>query len=84
MAQRKASLDSVGRILSSNDNVLINRIPDDLLKELLVEDQEAIKKCVGKRLIISGFDSNGNAEIEFIDEQGHQHTIWIASNCLTK
>lgn len=77
-------LDSLGNILARNDDVLITSIPSELVSGLPREDQDAIKSCIGQDLTISGFDSHGNAEIEFIDHHGNPHTIWIRTDCLTK
>ena len=74
--------DMVGKRLSIDDIVRIERIPEELLRGLPDEDQEAIKGCLGQHLTISGFDSYGNSEIEFIDEKGNTHTIWVRTDCL--
>jgi hypothetical protein len=76
--------DSIGKRLSVNDTVLVQRIPEELLKDLPVEDQDAINGCLGQFLTIVSFDSYEHAEIEFTDQQGNFHTIWIHTNCLLK
>jgi hypothetical protein len=76
--------DSLGKRLSVNDTVLVQRIPEELLKDLPAEDQDAINGCLGQFLTIVSFDSYGHAEIEFTDQQGNFHTIWIHTNCLLK
>lgn len=84
MTQHKTPSDSAGKTLFVNDIVLIERIPAELLKDLPDEDQQAIRNCLGQCVPISGFDSSGNAEIDFIDQEGSPHTIWIHTGCLLK
>jgi hypothetical protein len=40
------------------------------------EDQEAICSVIGKTVRFAGF-SYGQAEVEFEDSHGDEHTIWV-------
>jgi hypothetical protein len=39
--------------------------------------QAAITAIVGKPISFLGYDQDGRAELEFTDEQGTFHTIWL-------
>ena len=76
--------DEAGKALRKGDTVRVKRIPENLPRGLPVEDQSAIRACVGRVFSISGFNDNNEAEIEFTDEANDYHTIWIPTNCLEK
>jgi hypothetical protein len=40
------------------------------------EDQTAISSVIGKPVTFAGF-SHGQAEVEFKDGHGDEHTIWV-------
>ena len=58
------------------DLVIILSVPPTLLSGLPEEDQTAIRSVIGKPVKFAGM-SYGQAEIEFRDDQGDEHTIWI-------
>jgi hypothetical protein len=62
--------------LQPGDLVIILSVPPTLLSGLPEDDQIAIRSIVGKPVKFSGI-SYGQAEIEFRDDNGDQHTIWI-------
>lgn len=82
--EKRMPSDSAGRNLSVGDSVLVTRVPKELLSGLPNEDQEAISRCAGQHFTIAGFDDHGHAEIDFIDQHGNPHTIWIQPDCLEK
>lgn len=63
----------------------VNRIvdiPEEIPEGLPEEDQIAIRAQVGKIMVIQDFNNDGAAELEFVDDAGHIHTIWIDPDCL--
>jgi hypothetical protein len=61
--------------------VILNSAPSSLLRGLPKEDQKAILSIVGKPIALAGF-SYGQAELEFTDSQGDDHTIWVEKNLI--
>jgi hypothetical protein len=84
MGLRNHPLDVSGRVLRRGDEVTIKRIPESLVRGLPNSDQRAINSCVGQSFKISGFNGQGEAEIEFTDASNEFHTIWIETSCLKK
>lgn len=62
--------------LQPGDLVIILSVPPALLSGLPEEDQIAIRSVIGKPVRFAGV-SYGQAEIEFRDNHGDEHTIWI-------
>jgi hypothetical protein len=62
--------------LQPGDLVIILSVPPTLLSGLPEEDQVAIRAVIGKPVIFTGM-SYGQAELEFKDSRGDEHTIWI-------
>lgn len=58
------------------DRVILTSAPASLLRGLPKEDQKAIRSMVGQSVTLAGF-SYGQAELEFTDAQGDDHTIWV-------
>jgi hypothetical protein len=56
--------------------VILTSAPAALLQGLPKEDQTAIRSIVAHPVILAGF-SYGQAELEFTDSQGDDHTIWV-------
>lgn len=56
--------------------VLLVSVPLALTSELPEEDQDAIRCAVGTRVKFAGM-TYGQAEIEFRDKLGVEHTIWV-------
>ncbi|MFZ3235895.1 MAG: hypothetical protein WA184_11065 [Stellaceae bacterium] len=61
--------------------VILTNAPPSLLRGLPKEDQTAIRSIVGKPVTLAGF-SYGQAELEFTDSQGDDHTIWVERNLI--
>ncbi len=70
--------------LCVGDMVLVNEIPGTLLAGLPIEDQVAISLQKGKIVELLGFDDYGFAELDFFDDSGNLHTIWIEPTALEK
>ncbi len=62
--------------LHPGDLVVILSVPQTLLSGLPKEDQKAICSVIGKPVTFAGM-SYGQAEVEFRDADGDDHTIWI-------
>ena len=58
------------------DRVILTTAPAALLRGLPKEDQKAIQAIVGQPVTFAGF-SYGQAELEFKDARGDDHTIWV-------
>ena len=63
------------------DRVILTTAPASLLRGLPKEDQHAIRSIVGQPVVLAGF-SYGQAELEFNDAQGGDHTIWVETALL--
>ena len=62
--------------LQPGDLVIILSVPPTLLSGLPEEDQIAIRSILGKPVTFAGI-SYGQAELEFRDSRGDEHTIWL-------
>ncbi|MBV9861314.1 MAG: hypothetical protein JO267_04110 [Alphaproteobacteria bacterium] len=61
--------------------VILTSAPPSLLQGLPKEDQIAITSIVGRPVTLAGF-SYGQAELEFTDSQGDDHTIWVQTDLI--
>jgi len=52
-----------------------------LLRGLPEEDQAAIKSIVGRPVTFAAL-SFGQAELEFTDTQGDEHTLWVETKLI--
>jgi hypothetical protein len=62
--------------LRPGDVVVLISVPPTLMSGLPEEDQTAISSVIGKPVTFTGF-SHGQAEVEFKDGHGGEHTIWV-------
>jgi len=62
--------------LQPGDRVVLISVPPSLMSGLPEEDQIAISSVIGKPVTFAGF-SYGQAEVEFTDSHGDEHTIWV-------
>jgi hypothetical protein len=62
--------------LQPGDRVILTKAPASLLRGLPKDDQRAIRSIVGRSVVFAGF-SYGQAELEFKDAQGDDHTVWV-------
>ena len=63
-------------MMRPGDLVVLLSVPSTLLRGLPQEDQDAISAAVGKQVTFAGM-SYGQAELEFKDSAGDDHTIWV-------
>jgi hypothetical protein len=70
---RYLSLFGEGEIVS----MILKSVPEHLLDGLPDEDQVAIRAAIGKPVTLVGHDEDGRAILEFSDETGDMHTIWV-------
>ena len=68
------------KMRNPGDKVLLKRVPPGLLDDLPQEDQKAIHDMVGKPVIFLGYDDSGRAELEFTDEDGVIHFIYVSTD----
>ena len=61
--------------------VILTSAPSSLLQGLPKEDQDAIRLMIGRPVTLAGF-SYGQAELEFTDAQGDDHSIWVEKNLI--
>jgi hypothetical protein len=59
-------------------SVILLEVPTGLVDDLPLEDQRAIRAVVGKPVVLVEYDECGRAELEFVDESGNNHSIWVA------
>ena len=76
--------DRLGQPLQVGDSVVVREIPGTLLAGLPTEDQAAIAGQLGATLVLADFDEHGLAELEFLDAEKNQHTIWIDPKALER
>jgi len=57
--------------------VVLKKLPLGFLDDLPKEDQVAISAVVGKAMVLKGFDKDGRAELEFAEENGTIHFIYV-------
>ncbi len=62
--------------LRPGDLVKLESVPSSLLEDLPEEDQVAIRNIIGHTVMFVGY-SHGQVEIEFKDDSGSYHSIWV-------
>jgi hypothetical protein len=62
--------------MEPGDLVILTSVPQALLKGLPKEDKTAIREVIGRPVLLTGF-FYGQAELEFKDRDGDDHTIWV-------
>jgi hypothetical protein len=60
------------------DTVTLAEVPSGLLDNLPAEDQQAILDVVGKPILLTEYDADGRAELEFRDRNSHLHFIYVS------
>jgi hypothetical protein len=63
-------------VLNIGDLAVLISVSPALIAGLPEEDQTAIRSVVGKPVKFAGI-SYGQAELEFKDTHGDEHTIWV-------
>jgi hypothetical protein len=67
-----------GRDIPAGASVILLAVPEGLVDDLPLEDQRAIRAVVGRPVVLVEYDECGRAELEFADESGNIHFIWVA------
>lgn len=62
--------------------VVLASLPRDFLDNLPAEDQHAISEVVGKPILLNGYGEDGRAELQFTDQHGVSHFIYVRPECL--
>ena len=62
--------------LKPGGKVILAEVPTGLLTDLPSEDQKAILEIIGKPILFVGLD-DGRAELEFTDDEGVIHFIYV-------
>jgi hypothetical protein len=84
MSNLRTPLDRNGTPIALGDVVTFEQATQGLLRGLPAEDQAAIRQQVGNLFEIVGFNDQGNPELEFVDQAGDHHTIWVEKSCVAK
>jgi hypothetical protein len=66
------------------DKVVLIALPPGMLNDLPTEDQKAITEVVGKPILLTGYDEDGRAELEFQDESADTHFIYVSPEFIRK
>lgn len=56
--------------------VVLSSVPTTLIEGLPEDDQTAIREVIGKPVMFAALNY-GQAELEFKDRNGDDHTIWV-------
>jgi hypothetical protein len=59
------------------DSVIVTAVPAGFLDDLPNEDQQAINAVIGKPVLLKEYDDAGRAELEFTDDHGTIHLIYV-------
>jgi len=76
VTQRKTAI-SKGLLPKPGEKVVLQRLPPGLLTGLPEEDQRAISAIVGVPIRFLGFDGDGRLELEFVEDGGTIHSIYV-------
>ena len=63
---------------------MLTAVPPGMLNDLPTEDQKAITEVVGKPILLTGYDEDGRAELEFQDESADTHFIYVSPEFIRK
>jgi len=64
--------------MKAGQKAILTALPAGFLDDLPEEDQRAISAVVGTPVSLVGFDDIGRAELEFQEQDGTFHTIFVA------
>ncbi len=76
MAQKKIT-SSKGSWPKPGERVVLEKLPPGFLDGLPEEDQRAISAIVGVPIRFSGFDEDGRLQLEFVEDDGTMHSIYV-------
>jgi hypothetical protein len=66
------------------DTVVLTAVPPGMVEDLPSEDQQAITEIVGKPILLTQFDEDGRAELEFQDRNGNFHVLYVQPEFIIK
>jgi hypothetical protein len=64
------------------DTVVLAKMPHRLLNGLPIKDQRAIRDVIGKPIRLNNYDDDGRAELQFTDQEGEVHFIYVNPNSI--
>ncbi len=64
------------------EKVVLTVLPSGLVDDLPKEDQDAVREIVGKPVLLSDYDEEGRAELQFTDRNGIIHFIYVSTSLL--
>jgi len=76
VAQKKTAI-SKRSLPKPGERVVLEKLPPGLLDGLPEEDQRAISAIVDFPIRFLGFDDDGRLELEFVEEGGTIHSIYV-------
>jgi hypothetical protein len=78
-AAKKAKLtkNQAALVFRPGDNVILAKVPAGFVDDLPLEDQRAIERMVGKAVSFVAYSDDGRAELEFVDDAGTTHFIYM-------
>ena len=62
---------------AEGQEVIVTALPQGFIDDLTDEDQRALIDVIGRPVVLRGHDEDGKAEIEFTDQEGTLHTIYL-------
>ena len=66
------------------DKVVLTSLPPGMLDDLPIEDQQAIAQAVGKPILLTGYDEDGRAELEFQIGNADFRFIYVSPEFIRK
>jgi hypothetical protein len=59
------------------EKVILTALPPGFIDDLPEEDQRAISAVVGTPILLSRYERDGRAELEFTDDEHVHHVIYV-------
>jgi hypothetical protein len=59
------------------DNVVLKALPPGFIDDLPKEEQRAILVRIGRPRMLTGYDRDGRAELEFMTQDDSIHTLYV-------
>lgn len=72
-----AHRDAPNTRFKPGQKVVLKALPNGFLDDLPTEDKQALLDAVGKPILLKDYDSSGRAELEFTDQHGVIHFIYV-------
>ena len=66
------------------DMVLVTEVPPGMLDDLPSDDQQAITAVVGKPILLTKYEEDGRAELEFQDRNEDYHLLYVSPEFIRK